>query len=60
MNQQTQLTGRVLMSGTIECRDATGAVIKTMEFSGSVPLDQLTPEDRAQLTQESHGTDHRQ
>jgi hypothetical protein len=60
MTQQTQLTGRVLMSGTIECRDATGVVVKTMQFSGSLPLGQLTPEQRAQLTQESHGTDHRQ
>lgn len=57
-NQQASLSGHVRISGAFECRDKDGNVIKTIPFTGSVPLKDLPPEAAQQL--ESHdGLDNR-
>ena len=33
------ITGRLGLSGTFECRDAEGNILKTIEFTGSLPID---------------------
>lgn len=63
MIQQTDLGGKLNLSGTLLFHDATGAVIKAVDFVGSVPLSDL-PEDQAQALIEQHkeqanGPDHR-
>lgn len=53
--------GRLGLSGTLEFRDATGAVIKTVDLIGSIPLSEtgLTVEQAKQLVQgEADGADH--
>lgn len=34
-----QINARLGIAGTLECRDADGNIIKTIEFTGSLPLD---------------------
>lgn len=48
------LGARLGIRGTFECRDATGAVVKTLELSGSVPLEALpiSEADRQALLQQ--------
>lgn len=63
MIQQTDLGGKLNLSGTLLFHDETGAVIKAVDFVGSVPLSDL-PEDQAQALIEQHkeqanGPDHR-
>lgn len=63
MIQQTDLGGKLNLSGTLLFHDATGAVIKAVDFVGSVPLSDL-PEDQVQALIEQHkeqanGPDHR-
>lgn len=63
MIQQTDLGGKLNLSGTLLFHDATGAVVKAVDFVGSVPLSDL-PEDQAQALIEQHkeqanGPDHR-
>lgn len=63
MIQQTDLGGKLNLSGTLLFHDAAGAVIKAVDFVGSVPLSDL-PEDQAQALIEQHkeqanGPDHR-
>lgn len=41
MTYEAKMTAKLGMSGTIECLNARGEVIKTIQFSGGVPLDQL-------------------
>lgn len=56
---------RLGVRGTLECRNARGEVIKTIEVNGSIPLTQLgLTEDQArelvqQQENQAHGTDHR-
>ena len=63
MIQQTDLGGKLNLSGTLLFHDATGAVIKAVDFVGSVPLSDL-PEDQVQALieqhkEQAHGPDHR-
>ncbi len=49
MSDQAQIGGRLGMSGAFECRDKDGNVIKTITFTGSIPLSQLDmSEEQAQ------------
>jgi len=52
---------RVGLSGTFECRDASGAIVKTIELSGSIPLDELPigDADRQALQQQLTPTPER-
>lgn len=36
-----QIGARLRLSGTLEFKDAEGNVLKTMELTGSVPLEEL-------------------
>ena len=62
MSNVTPIGARLGISGVLECKDATGAVIKTIEIKGSLPLSDLgiTEQQARQLIEETHGTDHRQ
>ena len=65
MNFNTGVKGRIGISGSFECKDKDGRVLKTIEVKGSVPLDQLglTPEEAQELiTQQEkrHVADDRQ
>lgn len=57
------MVGKLGIRGTLECRNAQGEIIKTIELNGSIPLS--TPEQveqaRALISQQeqSHVTDHR-
>lgn len=62
-HEMAPVGGRLNLSGTLLFHDATGAVIKAVDFVGSVPLSDL-PEDQAQALIEQHkeqanGPDHR-
>lgn len=60
--QVNQTSARLVLSGTLEFRNAAGEVIKTTEMRGAVPLDDLgiTEDEARQLIKEaSHGTDVR-
>lgn len=48
--------------GAFECKDAAGNVLKVIEFTGAIPLEQLgmSVDDAKQLIEDNHGTDHRQ
>lgn len=41
MNDQTGIEVRVLLKGAFECKDADGNVVKVIEFTGSLPLEQV-------------------
>ncbi len=56
--------GRIGLSGAFECRDKDGNVVKTITFSGSIPLSQLdlTEEQAQQLVNQQeagNGSDDR-
>lgn len=61
MTYQTELVGRLGISGTFECRDAEGNVLKTIELSGSIPLSDAGQVEAAQqlIEEANSGTDHR-
>lgn len=48
------ITARLGIAGVLECRDADGNVIKTIELLGSLPL---TDEQAQQLQGATDGTD---
>ena len=45
---------RIAVRGTFECRNAAGEVIKTIEVSGSIPIEAIEAEP---TTEDSHGSD---
>ena len=45
---------RIAVRGTFECRNAAGEVIKTIEVSGSLPIDRV---EHATNTEDQHGPD---
>lgn len=56
--------GILNLAGTLYFHDATGAVIKTIDFFGEIPLSGL-PKEQAhalieQHKEQAHGTDHRE
>lgn len=63
MNMQEPLGGRLNIAATLHFHDASGAVIKTVEVRGSVPLQDLPPEQAAALIEQhkeqANGPDHR-
>lgn len=64
MNDQTGVNAKLQMSGVLQYRDAAGAVVKEVPFSGAIPLSQLgmTVEQAQELIQQQeapHGPDHR-
>ena len=53
---KAQVTGQLVLTGSFECRDADGNILKVMDFS--LPL---TDEQAEQLQQEpANGTDDRE
>jgi hypothetical protein len=59
---KAEIGAKLGISGTLEFRDAQGNVLKTVEMSGAIPLEQLgmTIEQAEQLIKENqHGPDHR-
>ena len=45
MNDQAQLNATLRISGTLECRDKDGNLLKTIEMNGEIPLFQPEPEE---------------
>lgn len=62
MTWQTGANARIGIAGTLECRDAAGAIVKTIDIQASIPLEALglTAEQTEQLVNEgaAHGADH--
>lgn len=58
-SDQAQLGGRIGLSGAFECRDAAGNVVKTITFTGSIPLSQLglSEEQARELVSTQEATD---
>ena len=48
MENTTELKAAVMLSGTFECRDKDGVLLKTIDFK--LPLSELKPEEK-----EDHG-----
>ena len=59
MSSVAAVGARLGLSGTLEFKDAQGNVLKTMDFTGSVPLDEagLTVEQAQELIN-TQGADH--
>lgn len=57
MTYEAKMTAKLGMRGTIECRDARGEVVKTIEFAGSIPLERIgiTEQEARKLVE--HGND---
>jgi hypothetical protein len=55
---EAKMTAKLGMRGTIECRNARGEVVKTIEFSGSLPIDQvgITEQEARKLVEQSNGS----
>lgn len=62
MTYEAKMTAKLGMRGTIECRNARGDVIKTIEFSGGVPLDRLglSVDQAKKLVEQQEGANGRQ
>jgi hypothetical protein len=61
----TSVGARLGLSGTLEFRDADGNILKSVDFTGSVPLEDsgLTVEQAQSIINEQgtdHGSDNRQ
>lgn len=56
---KAEMTAKLGMRGTIECRNANGEVIKTIEFTGAIPLERLgiTEEQARSLVEQRNGAD---
>lgn len=54
MQAQT-LSGRLVISGTLEFRDKAGNLIKTIDMRGEIPL---SPEQVVELQQQKEAQDH--
>jgi hypothetical protein len=53
---QTHMTAKLGMRGTFVCRNAAGEVVKTIQFSGAVPLSRLgVNEEEARSLVEQQG-----
>ncbi len=58
MDFKTGMGGRLGISGTFECKDKDGVVLKTIELRGSVPLEDLgLTVEQAQALVDSQGAD---
>lgn len=60
MNFQTGMGAKLGIRGTLECRNAAGEVIKTIEMNGAFPLEDLglSVEEAQQLIDQQKGADH--
>jgi hypothetical protein len=56
---KTNLTGKLSMRGAFEFKNAAGEVIKTIEFSGAVPLDRGAEQQQQEQLEREHD-DHRE
>ncbi len=54
MNFKASMGARMGIKGTLECRNAAGEVIKTIEMNGEIPLSRLglTVEQAKQLVEQ--------
>ena len=59
MTFQTDLGARFGLSGAFECRDADGNILKTIAFTGTIPLARLdmTVEQAQQLVSQQEADD---
>ena len=46
MDQKAELQAKLHISGTFECRDADGNLVKTIEVSGEIPLQEDKDDDQ--------------
>jgi hypothetical protein len=53
MNQQAALTGNIGIRFQLECRDANGNLLETIEVTGTLPLE--TPKDNDGLDDQRGG-----
>lgn len=51
-HEMAPVGGRLNFSATLHFHDATGAVIKTVDVSGAIPLQDLPPEQAAALIEQ--------
>ena len=56
---KTEMGARLGLSGSFECKDATGKVLKVIAFTGAIPLEQLdmTVGQAQQLVSQQEATD---
>lgn len=57
MTYEAKMTAKLGMRGTFECRNARGEVVKTIEFSGLIPIERLgiTEQEARKLVEQSNG-----
>lgn len=53
MNNAPQIGTTVRVSGTLVCKDKDGNVLKTIDFSGGIPLADIAPELAQQQGEEN-------
>ena len=62
MSYQTGIGAKLGISGAFQCKDRDGNVLKTIAFTGAIPLERLgfSAEQAQQLIEEvNHGPDHK-
>ena len=63
MSYQTGIGAKLGISGEFQCKDADGNVLKTIAFTGAIPLERIgiSAEQAQQLIEEvKNGSDDRQ